>query len=214
MATLQSEHPEVHLTTIMDQGEYVGIMIDTIVSNLVTGGLLAILILLFVLKDWKPTVIVGASIVVSVVTAFVLMYFSGVTLNIISMSGLALGVGMLVDNSIVVIENIYRLRSLGVPPRKAAMQGAKQVSGAIFSSTLTTVIVFVPIVFVQGMTRQIFADMGLTIAYSLLASLLVALTLVPAGASTVLRRQPAKKNKTFDRLNHAYQRSLSFYTQT
>ena len=126
------------------------------------------------------------------------------------MSGLALGVGMLVDNSIVVIENIYRLRSLGVPPRKAAMQGAKQVSGAIFSSTLTTVIVFVPIVFVQGMTRQIFADMGLTIAYSLLASLLVALTLVPAGASTVLRRQPAKKNKTFDRLNHAYQRSLSF----
>ena len=210
MATLQSEHPEVHLTTIMDQGEYVGIMIDTIVSNLVTGGLLAILILLFFLKDWKPTVIVGASIVVSVVTAFVLMYFSGVTLNIISMSGLALGVGMLVDNSIVVIENIYRLRSLGVPPRKAAIQGAKQVSGAIFSSTLTTVIVFVPIVFVQGMTRQIFADMGLTIAYSLLASLLVALTLVPAGASTVLRRQPAKKNKTFDRLNHAYQRSLSF----
>lgn len=115
----------------MDQGEYVGIMIDTIVSNLVTGGLLAILILLFFLKDWKPTVIVGASIVVSVVTAFVLMYFSGVTLNIISMSGLALGVGMLVDNSIVVIENIYRLRSLGVPPRKAAIQGAKQVSGAI-----------------------------------------------------------------------------------
>ena len=114
----------MHLTTIMDQGEYVGIMIDTIVSNLVTGGLLAILILLFFLKDWKPTVIVGASIVVSVVTAFVLMYFSGVTLNIISMSGLALGVGMLVDNSIVVIENIYRLRSLGVPPRKAAIQGA------------------------------------------------------------------------------------------
>ena len=213
IVTLQAEHPDVHLVTIMDQGEYVGIMIDTIVSNLVTGGLLAILILLFFLKDWKPTVIVGASIIVSVVTAFVLMYFSGVTLNIISMSGLALGVGMLVDNSIVVIENIYRLRSLGVPPRKAAIQGAKQVSGAIFSSTLTTVIVFVPIVFVQGMTRQIFADMGLTIAYSLLASLLVALTLVPAGASTVLRRQPAKKNKTFDKLNRAYLRSLSFTLQ-
>lgn len=210
MAALQAEYPDVHLVTIMDQGEYVNLMIDTIVSNLVIGGLLAILILLFFLKDWKPTVIVGASIVVSVVTAFVLMYFSGVTLNIISMSGLALGVGMLVDNSIVVIENIYRLRSLGVPPRKAAIQGAKQVTGAIFSSTLTTIIVFVPIVFVQGLTRQIFADMGLTIAFSLLASLLVALTLVPAGAATVLRRQSARDNKSFNKLSAAYQRSLSF----
>lgn len=213
MAAIQAEHPNVHLTTLMDQGEYVGIMINTIVSNLISGGLLAIVILLLFLKDWKPTVIVGASIIVSVVTAFVLMYFSGVTLNIISMSGLALGVGMLVDNSIVVIENIYRLRSIGVPPRKAAIQGAKQVTGAIFSSTLTTVIVFVPILFVQGITRQIFADMGLTIAYSLLASLVVALTLVPAGAATVLRRQPARKNKTFDKLNRAYQRSLSFTLQ-
>lgn len=210
MAALQTEYPDVHLITIMDQGEYVNLMIDTIVSNLVIGGLLAIIILLFFLKDWKPTVIVGASIVVSVVTAFVLMYFSGVTLNIISMSGLALGVGMLVDNSIVVIENIYRLRSLGVPPRKAAIQGAKQVTGAIFSSTLTTIIVFVPIVFVQGLTRQIFADMGLTIAFSLLASLLVALTLVPAGAATVLRRQPARENKSFNKLSAAYQRSLAF----
>ena len=116
------------------------------------------------------------------------MYFSGVTLNIISLSGLALGVGMLVDNSIVVIENIYRLRNEGASMKEAAIEGSKEVSGAIVASTLTTVCVFAPIVFTEGITRQLFVDMGLTIAYSLLASLVVALTVVPAMASKVLRK--------------------------
>lgn len=124
--------------------------------------------------------------------AITLMYFTDVTLNIISLSGLALGVGMLVDNSIVVIENIYRLRSLGVPASKAAIQGAKQVSGAIFASTLTTICVFLPIVFTQGISRELFTDMGLTIAYSLLASLVVALTLVPAMGAAVLKTPKRK----------------------
>ena len=148
---------------------------------------MAILILFLFLRDIKPTFVIACSIPISVVAAIVMMYFSGVTLNIISLSGLALGVGMLVDNSIVVIENIYRMRALGVPARKAAIEGASQVAGAIAASTLTTVCVFAPIVFTEGITRQLFVDMGLTIAYSLLASLIVALTLVPMMSAGILR---------------------------
>ena len=124
--------------------------------------------------------------------AIVLMYFSGVTLNLISLSGLALGIGMLVDNSIVVIENIYRLRGLGVPSARAAVMGAKQVAGAIASSTLTTICVFLPIIFVNGLVRELFVDLALTIAYSLVASLLIALTVVPAMSSTMLRNTEPK----------------------
>ena len=121
--------------------------------------------------------------------AIVLMYFSGVTINMISLSGLAVAVGMLVDNSVVVIENIYRLRSKGANVIQAAVSGAAQVAGAVTSSTLTTVCVFLPIVFVTGVTRQIFADLALTMTYSLMASLIVSLTLVPAMASGMLRRK-------------------------
>ena len=127
------------------------------------------------------------------------------TLNLISLSGLALGVGMLVDNSIVVIENIYRLRSLGVPPAKAAVQGARQVGGAIFASTLTTICVFLPIVFTEGISRQLFTDMGLTIAYALSASLIVALTVVPAMSSTMLKKETAKSHSRFDWLTGKYE---------
>ena len=159
-------------------------------------SLLAILILWLFLKSIKPTFVVGLSIVISVITTFVLMYFSGITMNLISMSGLALGVGMLVDNSIVVIENIFRLRSQGVDRKRAAIEGAKQVSGAITASTLTTIIVFVPIIFTEGLTRQLFTDMALTIAFSLLASLLVALTLVPMASATLLKKKTkSQKNR-------------------
>ena len=149
---------------------------------------------------------VGFSIPVSLVTAFVLMYFSNVTLNVMSMGGLALGVGMLVDNSIVVIENIYRMRAEGKPPVEAATEGAVQVTGAITASTLTTVVVFLPIVFTQGLTRQLFTEMGLTIAYSLLASLAVALTLVPMIAARIsadegqLRHRAVDRSKNYRRL--------------
>ena len=136
------------------------------------------------------------------------MYFTGVTLNIVSLSGLALGVGMLVDNSIVVMENIYRLRGQGMPAAKAAVQGAKQVAAAIAASTLTTVCVFLPIVFTEGLTRQLFADMGLTIAYSLCASLIVALTLVPTLSSTLLRSEKEKPHPWFDRMVNAYEKAL------
>ena len=144
---------------------------------------------MFFLRDLRPTLIVACSIPLSVVAAIVAMYFSGVTLNIISLSGLALGVGMLVDNSVVVIENIYRLKSEGVSTRQAAVDGARQVGGAIVASTLTTVCVFAPIIFTEGVTKQLFVDLALTLAYTLGASLIIALTLVPAMSSGMLRKQ-------------------------
>jgi len=183
---LEAEYDELEFTMLSDQGEYIRIVINSVLQNLAMGAILAILILLFFLRDIRPTVITAVSIPISVIFAIVLMYFSGVTLNMISLSGLAIGVGMLVDNSIVVIENIYRLRALGYSRVQSAISGATQVAGAITASTLTTICVFVPIVFVDGMTKDIFIDLALTVGYSLVASLIIALTLVPAMAKGML----------------------------
>lgn len=206
-ADLEAANDGLQFTPLMDQGDYIRLVVNSVLENLAVGAVLAILILLLFLRDLRPTLIVAFSIPISVTFAIVLMYFSGVTLNAISMSGLAVGVGMLVDNSIVVIENIYRLRSEGVPPYRAAISGAAQVGGAITASTLTTVCVFLPIVFVEGMTRQLFADMALTITYSLLASLIVALTLVPAIGSGLLRRMNPRTSAR-SRLQTVYLRAL------
>lgn len=199
---LAGENENLNFTILMDQGIYIDMVISSVLQNMLFGGILAILILLLFLKDVKPTLVIACSIPISIMTAIVLMYFSGVTINIISLSGLALGVGMLVDNSIVVIENIYRLRNEGVPVKKAAIDGAVQVAGAIMASTLTTVSVFAPIVFTEGITRQLFVDMGLTIAYSLLASLVVALTLVPMMSAGLLKNTKAKEHKILDKLQN------------
>ena len=207
---LQKEYKGLHITPLMDQGEYIKLIINTVLQNLIFGAVLAIIVLAFFLKDTKPTVVVAFSIPMSVLFAIVLMYFSNVTLNIISLSGLALGIGMLVDNSIVVIENIYRLRNDGLPAPKAAVLGARQVSGAIFASTLTTVCVFLPIVFTEGMTRELFTDMGLTIAYALLASLIVALTFVPTMSATVLKNNIEKQHNWFDAVMVRYEKVLRF----
>ncbi len=201
---LAAEEEGLHITTLMDQGIYIDLIVDSVLQNIVIGGILAILILLVFLKDIRPTVVIACAIPVSVIFAVVLMYFSGITLNVISLSGLALGIGMLVDNSIVVIENIYRLRSLGESPKRAAVEGAKQVTGAIVASTLTTICVFAPIIFTEGITRQLFVDMGLTIAYSLLASLMIALTFVPMMASGVMKKASEKKHPVFDRVVEGY----------
>lgn len=209
MEQLMEENPGLHITSLQDQGIYINLIIDSVLENLLMGGILAVLILLLFLRSIRPTIVVALSIPISLTFAVVLMYFSGVTLNIISLSGLALGVGMLVDNSIVVIENTYRLRAEGMSAAKAAMEGAGQVAGAIFSSTLTTVCVFLPIVFTEGMTRQLFTDMGLTIAYSLMASLLVALTLVPAMSSGLLRKVPESKDGLFSRFASFYGKALN-----
>ena len=191
-AELEAQNKGLHFTTLMDTGEYIHIVISAVLRNLLLGGILAILILLFFLRDIRPTIITAISIPLSVIFALALMYFSGVTMNMISLSGLAIGIGMLVDNSIVVIENTYRLRSMGYSVVQASVSGASQVAGAITASTLTTICVFAPIVFVDGMTKDIFTDLALTVTYSLLASLLIALTLVPAMARSMMHKTPKK----------------------
>ncbi len=208
---LEEKHPGLHFTMLSNQGDYIHLVVDSVLNNLLYGAVLAIVILLLFLKDLRPTVIIACSIPISVIFAIVLMYFSGVTLNMISLSGLAVGVGMLVDNSVVVIENIYRLRNKGVSAVQAAVSGTVQVAGAITSSTLTTVSVFVPIVFIHGMTRQLFTDMALTITYSLVASLIVAMTLVPAMASGMLKKkQKERSHRLFDGMLRGYEKAVRF----
>lgn len=201
---LSGQYEGLHFSTLMDQGVYIDMIVNSVLENFLYGAILAVIVLILFLRDLKPTIIIALSIPISLMFAMVLMYFSGVTLNIISLSGLALGVGMLVDNSVVVIENIYRMRNEGVGLIDAAIEGAKQVAGAIIASTLTTVCVFLPIVFATGLARQLFVDMGLTIAYSLLASLIVALTLVPMLASKMLKKQNEKKHTFFEKLVNGY----------
>ena len=208
IAQLEEKYPGLHITPLMDQGDYIKLIVNSVLSNLIWGALLAVVVLAFFLKDVKPTIVVAFSIPFSVMAAIVLMYFSGVTLNMISLSGLALGVGMLVDNSVVVIENIYRLRGRGVPAARAAVQGAKQVTSAVTASTITTICVFLPMVFTSGLTRELLTDMALTIAYSLLSSLIVALTVVPCMSVTVLKKSEQKKHPWFDKMLDGYEKIL------
>lgn len=206
--SLEKENDKLHMTILMNQGVYIDTIVQSVMENMILGAILAVLILILFLKDIKPTLVIACSIPLSVVFAIVLMYFTGISLNIISLSGLALGVGMLVDNSIVVIENIYRLRNQGLSIRKAAVEGAGQVAGAIFASTLTTVCVFAPIIFTEGITRQLFVDIALTIAYTLAASLIVALTFVPMMASGALKNTREIKHPWFDRILDGYEKVL------
>lgn len=208
---LLEQNENLMLITLMDQGIYIDMVTDSIFNNIIFGAGLAILILLLFLRDIRPTAVIACSIPISIVTAVVCMYFSGVTLNVISLSGLALGIGMLVDNSIVVIENIYRLRSEGASVTEAAIEGTREVAGAIAASTLTTVCVFLPIVFTEGITRQLFVDMGLTIGYSLGASLIVALTVVPAMSSKILvKTKEQKESRFFNGLMNGYGKVLDW----
>lgn len=207
---LEAEYEGLSFVPLMDQGDYIYLIINSILSSLGWGALFAVLILYLFLRDLRPTVITLCSIPISVIFAVVLMYFSGVTINMISLSGLAVAVGMLVDNSVVVIENIYRLRSKGATVIQAAVSGARQVLGAIVASTLTTVCVFLPIVFVEGITKQLFTDLALTMTYSLLASLIVALTLVPAMAAGMLRKEKPQKPGLLDKVYPAYRKAVSW----
>ena len=206
--SLMEENESVHLSVLMNQGIYIDIVVKSVLQNMIFGAILAIFVLLLFLKDVKPTIIIACSIPLSVIVAVVLMYFSGISMNMISMSGLVLGIGMLVDNSIVVIENIYRLRGEGYSLKKAAVEGASQVTGAIVASTLTTISVYAPIIFTDGITRQLFVDLALTIAFTLVASLAVALTFVPATASALLKKTKDIRHPWFDRFKEWYGRVL------
>ena len=195
----------LNMAVLMNQGVYIDIIVMSVVQNMLIGALLAVIILIVFLKDYKSTFIIACSIPLSVVFAIVLMYFSNITLNMISLSGLALGIGMLVDNSIVVIENIYRIRKEGGAVKYAAVVGTDQVTGAIVASTITTVCVFLPIVFVDGLTKQLFVDLALTILYTLGASLIVALTFVPMMASVIIKDGEEKPTPLFDKIRDWYE---------
>lgn len=172
---------------LFNQGDFIKQAIGNISNSLILGGIFAMIVLFFFLRNIKSPLIIGIAIPYSVIVTFVLMYFSDFTLNIMTLGGLALGIGMLVDNAIVVIENIYRHLSMGKEPKDAAKDGAKEVGTAITASTLTTVAVFLPVVFITGIIGELFTEFALTISFSLFASLFVALTIVPMLASRLLK---------------------------
>ena len=207
---LEEEFEGLKFVSLMNQGSYIYMIVESILNSLLLGAVFAVIVLFIFLKDLRPTFITLCSIPISVIFAIVLMYFSGVTINMISLSGLAVAVGMLVDNSVVVIENIYRLRAKGANVIQAAVSGAAQVAGAVTASTLTTVCVFLPIVFVTGITKQIFTDLALTMTYSLMASLIVSLTLVPAMASGLLRKEKKTNDRFLGKMLALYQKAAAW----
>ncbi len=170
---------DVSCEVVFDQASFISQSVNNVLTAAIIGGVLAIIILYIFLRDPRSTVIIAVSIPISIMATFALMYQTGITLNIMSLGGVALGVGMLVDNSIVVLESVHRQRRAGGALTEAAYRGTKEVGMAVTASTLTTVAVFVPLVFVEGIAGQLFKDQALTITYSLLASLLVALTVIP-----------------------------------
>ena len=205
---LEAQYEGLHVVVLSNQGNYISILIKSILTSMLVGAALAIVVLAIFLKDVKPTLVVGVSIPLSVLFAVVLMYFTGLDLNVMTLAGLSLGIGMLVDNSVVVIENIYRLRGRGVPAARAAVQGARQVGMSVVASTLTSVCVFLPAVFSASLIRNLMGPMSLCIGYCLMASLIVALTVVPAASATVLKNAQPKKLAWFDKIQNAYGRSL------
>ena len=210
LKVLEDKYPGLDITVIMDQGAYIEMILSVVVQNMLIGAGLAILILAIFLKDVLPTIVVAISIPLSVLTALIAMYFSGVSLNMMSLFGMSLGIGMLVDNSIVVMENIYRLRGRGIEAPRASVQGARQVFGAVVASTLTTICVFFPMVYTEGLIRELMMPLALTIIYTLLSSLLISMTVVPAACSTLLKRTKPKEHKLFDKILDVYGNALSF----
>ncbi|RCW50799.1 efflux RND transporter permease subunit [Halanaerobium sp. ST460_2HS_T2] len=208
---IRNDYPNYSFSIAMDQSEFIEKSIASVSQNAILGGLLAVIILFLFLRNIRSTIIIATAMPISIIGTFILMYFADVNLNVISLGGLALGVGMLVDNAVVVLENIYRYRSMGVGKIEAAREGASEVGMAIAASTVTTVVVFLPIVFVEGMAGQLFQDLALTVAFSLIASLMVALTLIPMLASKILKvkQKELDRNKKEGRIKRIYRGALS-----
>ena len=207
---LEEKYEGLELNSMMNQGEYISTILDSVLQSILLGAFLAIIVLALFLKDVRPTVVVAFSIPFSVLFAIIIMYFTGINLNVMSLAGLCIGIGMLVDNSIVVMENIYRLRHKGIPAAQAAVQGAKQVAGPIIASTITTICVFLPMVYTTGMVSQLLVPFAFTISYALIASLIVALTVVPTMGSVMLKTTKEKNHKLFDGVKEAYGKALGF----
>ncbi|NLK65195.1 MAG: efflux RND transporter permease subunit [Tissierellia bacterium] len=183
---LIGEYPDLELVTVFNQADYINLAIDNLISTATQGGILAILILLVFLRSFKTTLVIAISIPFSIITTFVILFFTDITLNMMTIGAFALAVGMLVDNSIVVLENIYRNRSLGMDRITASIDGTNEVSMAVTASTLTTIAVFLPIVFTGGLAAVVFKEFSLTITIALLSSLVIALTLVPMLSSKLI----------------------------
>jgi HAE1 family hydrophobic/amphiphilic exporter-1 len=185
---IHRDYPNVRITATMDSAEFIKASVRNVQNAASLGALLAVAVLLFFLRSLASTVIIGVAIPIAVISTFALMYFNGFTLNVVSFGALALGVGMLVDNSIVVLENIFRHRQEGKSAYEAAIHGSREVATAITASTLTTVAVFVPVLFLSGMSAQTFKQLAWVVSFALLCSLIVALTVVPMLCSRFLPR--------------------------
>ncbi|MBE9519118.1 MAG: efflux RND transporter permease subunit, partial [Bacteroidetes bacterium] len=186
---MQRALPGFTFTIVEDQGNYISSAIGEVSDSLIFGILLAVFVLFLFLRRIGPTFIVSLAIPVSIIATFVLMYFAGLTLNIMTLGGLALGAGMLVDNAIVVLENIFRHHEQGDNASEAAVRGTTQVGGAIIASTLTTIVVFIPIVYLRGASGELFKEQAFTVAFSLLASLVVAILIIPMLYSRIYRKK-------------------------
>ncbi len=189
MGDLRQDLPELRFAVVENQARFIEAAVAEVKEAALYGALLAVVVLFFFLRSWTATLVIGLAIPISILATFTLMYFEGLTLNIMTLGGLALGAGMLVDNAIVVIENIYRHLERGEPANKASAKGASEVGVAIMASTLTTVSVFLPIVYLQGLTSELFKDQAWTVAFSLVSSLAVAMITVPMLTSRFLRRR-------------------------
>ena len=186
LESINRDIPQIKIMPIIDTSEYIQRSISNVGSSAIYGGLLAVIVLLVFLRNMRSTIIIATAIPVSIIATFALLYFGGLTLNLMTLGGLALGIGMLVDNAIVVLENIFRMRETGIGLEKAAIEGTEEVTAAIIASTLTTLAVFLPLVFMQGMSGVMFKQLSIVVAFSLLCSLAVALTLVPMLADRIL----------------------------
>lgn len=202
--------PQIQIIPIIDTSTYIKQSISNVGKSTMLGGLLAILILFLFLRNLSSTAIIATAIPISIIATFGLMYFGGFTLNIITFGGIALGIGMLVDSAIVVLENIYRHRESGQLPIPSALTGTSEVGSAIIASTLTTLVVFFPVVFIRGMSGIMFQQMAYVVSFSLLCSLIVALTLIPMLSSKFLHYQPAEhvKGESTPHKIYAYSENL------
>ena len=219
---INEDIPQVEVIPIINTSDYIQRSIRNVGNSILYGGALAILVLLFFLRNIRSTAVIATAIPISVIATFALIYFGGFTLNLMTLGGLALGIGMLVDNAIVVLENIYRLRESGLPPDKAAVEGSEEVTAAIIASTLTTLVVFLPLIFVRGMSGVMFKQLSIVVSFALACSLATALTLVPTLSSLVLRFQEPDAHRAhplrerlyrgtgrfFERMEQGYKRLL------
>ena len=207
--------PGMRMSVLFDQSSFIESAVKEVRNAAVIGGVLAILVLLFFLRDFTATLIIAISIPLSVIATFVAMYRMDISLNIMSLGGLTLGIGMLVDSSIVVLESIHRARQRGLPAMQAAIEGTTEVGAAVVASTLTTIAVFLPIVFVEGIAGQLFGDQALTVTFSLLASLLVAVTVIPMFSAMGGRRvEVVDEVQSLGRVSRIYDRLIGTALRT